>query len=84
MKGHVYRRGKTFTYVIDLPSDSILGERRQKSKGGFISEKEAWAACHIRIAEIEKYGYTEETKMSVQEYLLEYLETQTKPNFKET
>lgn len=84
MKGHVYQRGKTFTYVIDLPSDPTTNERRQKSKGGFKTEKEAWKACHLRIADIEKNGYIDDSKMTVREYLLEYLETHAKPSFKET
>ncbi|AWP28805.1 Arm DNA-binding domain-containing protein [Paenibacillus sp. Cedars] len=44
MKGHVYPRGKTYTYVIDLPLDPMTGGQRQKSKGGFKTEKEAWTA----------------------------------------
>lgn len=33
MKGHVYLRGKTYTYVFDLPPDPLTGERNQKTKG---------------------------------------------------
>lgn len=84
MKGHVYQRGKTYTYVIDLPNDPLTGERKQKSKGGFASEKEAWTACHIKIAEIEKGQYVNDSKITVREYLQEYLETHAKPNFKPT
>ncbi|UMY53169.1 site-specific integrase [Paenibacillus peoriae] len=84
MKGHVYQRGKTWTYIIDLPSDPLTGGRRQKTKGGFKSEKEAWKACHLKIAEIEKGTYIDDSKITITEYLLEYLETHAKPNFKPT
>lgn len=84
MKGHVYQRGKTYTYVIDLPSDSLTSGRRQKSKGGFKTEKEAWSACHIKIAEIEKGMHVDDSKITVKEYLEEYLETHAEPNFKPT
>lgn len=84
MKGHVYPRGKTYTYVIDLPPDPMTGGRRQKSKGGFKTEKEAWTACHLKIAEIEKGLHVDDSKITLREYLLEYLETHAKPNFKPT
>lgn len=32
MKGHVYPRGKTYTYVFDLPVDPLTGERSQNQK----------------------------------------------------
>ncbi len=84
MRGHVYQRGKTYTYVIDLPPNPLTGERRQKSKGGFKTEKEAWTACHLKIAEIEKGQHVDESKITIREYLQEYLETHAKPNFKPT
>lgn len=84
MKGHVYLRGKTYTYVIDLPNDPLTGERKQKSKGGFQTEKEAWTACHIKIADIEKGLHVDDSRITVGEYLVEYLETHAKPTFKPT
>ena len=68
MKGHVYQRGKIYTYVIDLSPNQLTGERNQKSKRGFKTEKEAWTACHIKIADIEKGLHVDDTKMTVGEY----------------
>jgi len=39
MKGHIYKRGKTYTYVIDLGKDPITNKRQQKTKGGFKTKK---------------------------------------------
>lgn len=41
MKGHVYKRGKTWTTVLDYGKDPFSGKRQQKSKGGFRTKKEA-------------------------------------------
>ncbi|WP_433921563.1 Arm DNA-binding domain-containing protein [Paenibacillus taichungensis] len=41
MKGRVYPRGKTYTYVFDLPPDALTGERNQKNKRGFKTEASA-------------------------------------------
>jgi Arm DNA-binding domain len=35
MKGHVYKRGETWTFVVDVGRDPVTGKRKQKSKGGF-------------------------------------------------
>ncbi len=85
MKGHVHKRGKTYSYVIGLPSDPLTGKRRQKTKGGFRTEKEAWSACREAIRNMET-GVVEEkpTKTKLKDYLYEYLDTHAKPNFKPT
>jgi integrase len=54
VKGHVYRRGKSFTYLFDGPPDALTGARRQVSKGGFASEREAWRACREAMAAAEQ------------------------------
>lgn len=84
MKGHVYARGKTYTYVFDLPSDPLTGERSQRTKGGFKSEKEAWSACRKAMTDAEKGLDIKATNITLEKYLIEYLETHAKPNFKPT
>ncbi|MDH6672835.1 hypothetical protein M2277_003497 [Paenibacillus sp. LBL] len=34
MKGHVYPRGETYTYVIDLPPDPMTGSGDKNQKVG--------------------------------------------------
>ena len=43
MRGHVYRRGSTWTYVVDREVRPD-GARKQTSKGGYRTRKEAEAA----------------------------------------
>ncbi|MGI8758043.1 MAG: Arm DNA-binding domain-containing protein, partial [Acidimicrobiales bacterium] len=38
MQGRVFRRGETWSYVVDLPL-SPDGRRRQRKKGGFRTRK---------------------------------------------
>jgi hypothetical protein len=41
VRGHVYRRGETWTYVVDVGRDPATGRRRMRSKGGFATKREA-------------------------------------------
>ncbi|HEY9746131.1 MAG TPA: Arm DNA-binding domain-containing protein, partial [Oculatellaceae cyanobacterium] len=84
MRGHVYQRGKTWTYVIDLPRDPVTGKRRQKSKGGFKTEKEAWAACRNEIARIEKGQNVQDENMLYRDFLGIWLEEYAKSKLKPT
>lgn len=72
-KGHVYPRGKTYTYVIDLPPDPRTGKRRQKSKGGFKTEAAAWAAVQKVAEDIEKGVYTPEININVGQLFEHYI-----------
>lgn len=42
---HIRKRGKTYSYTIDLGQDPVTGKREQISKGGFIRKKDAEAAA---------------------------------------
>ncbi len=44
MRGHVYRRGSTWTYIVDCGRDPQTRVRKQLTKGGFASKKLAEAA----------------------------------------
>jgi integrase len=54
MKGHVSRRGKTWAYWFDIDPDPLTGKRRQQTRSGFKSEKEAWRECRTAIADYER------------------------------
>ncbi len=84
MKGSTVQRGKTWSYIVDLPAHSITGRRNQKKLGGFATEGEAEAACAELITKINKGLYVEASKMTVEEYLNMYLEVHAEPNFKPT
>ncbi|MGZ5997618.1 MAG: tyrosine-type recombinase/integrase [Isosphaeraceae bacterium] len=54
MKGHVSKRGKTWAYWFDIDPDPLTGKRRQQTRSGFKSEKEAWKECRVAIADYER------------------------------
>jgi len=54
MKGHVSRRGKTWAFWFDIDPDPLTGRRRQQTRSGFKSEKEAWKECRTAIADYER------------------------------
>ena len=56
MKGHVQRRGKTYRYFFDADADPLTGKRRQVTKGGFATEREAWAACREQWQTTSRVG----------------------------
>lgn len=52
---HIRKRGKTYSYTIDLGKDPVTGKRKQINKGGFLKKKDAEAAARkIEIALDEK------------------------------
>jgi hypothetical protein len=41
MRGHVHKRGATWSYVADIGRDPATGRRKQQTKGGFRTKKDA-------------------------------------------
>ena len=39
MRGSVVKRGRTWSYVVDVGRDPESGRRRQRWKGGFATER---------------------------------------------
>jgi hypothetical protein len=68
VRGHVYRRGETWTYVVDVGRDAS-GRRRQRSKGGFRTMREADAALNKPVNTLLQGVYVEPTKISVEQFL---------------
>ncbi len=70
MQGRVYRRdGKKWAYTVDVGVDPMSGRRRQKTKGGFATRKEAEGALHETIASVHAGTYVPNSKATVGEYL---------------
>lgn len=78
MKGSLYKRGNTWSYMIELPPDPLTGKRRQKGNGGFKTEEEAELAKLEKIIEIKKGLYKPDSKMTVAEYLDFWLDNYSK------
>jgi integrase len=73
MKGHVYKRGKGWSYLFDIEPDPLTGKRRQANGGGFKTEREAWKACRAAIADYEKGRAVNSSRRKVADALEEWL-----------
>jgi len=71
VKGHVYRRGKTYTYVFDGPPDPLTGERKQVTKGGWKTEAEAWKECRAAINRAEEGRHVKPSRRALDNYLVD-------------
>lgn len=73
MKGHAWKRGKTWSYRFDVDPDPLTGARQQPSKGGFKTERDAWKACRTAMADYEKGRVVSSSRRKVVEALEEWL-----------
>ncbi len=83
MKGHIYKRGKTYTYVIDLGKDPITNKRQQKTKGGFKTKKEAEAALAKIQTEYNEGTYINQSEITFKEFVNKWMELYKKTGVKE-
>jgi integrase len=67
VRGHTYRRGKTWTVVYDEPTET--GKRKQRSKGGFPTKKQAQRFLTDTFARIDGGSYAEPSKLTLADYL---------------
>jgi integrase len=73
VKGHVQRRGKAYRYFFDADADPLTGKRRQVTKGGFATEREAWAACRDAMANHEQGRLVRQSRRTVEQLIEEWL-----------
>lgn len=73
MKGHVHLRGKTYRYFFDGDPDPLTGKRRQVTKGGFATEREAWSACREAMADYDQGRLVRQNKRTVEQLAQEWL-----------
>ncbi len=69
-RGHVYKRGDAWTYVVDI---SLPGQRRrQKSKGGYRTKRDALAALNEAQGALQRGLYVEPSKLSIKTFLVDH------------
>jgi hypothetical protein len=56
MRGHVYKRGATWTVMYDEQADDT-GKRRQRSKGGFSTQKAAQRFLTNTLSRLDSGSY---------------------------
>jgi integrase len=67
MRGHAYKRGKTWTVVYDEPDET--GKRRQRSKGGFATKREASTYLVEQLARLDRGTYSQPSRLTVAAFL---------------
>lgn len=70
MKGHVRKRGNTWSYIFDL--GTVEGRRKQKEKGGFRTKKLAEQAMREAMQEWENRGIVIEPSSTSYADFLDY------------
>lgn len=78
MRGHIRKRGSTYSIVVDIGRDEN-GKRKQKWFSGYKTKKEAERALADIIAKIEKGEYFEPKKITLSQFLDEWLEVYCRP-----
>ena len=73
MRGHVRRRGDTWTAYYDRPRDPATGRRRKTSKGGFRTRKDAERWLNELLGKIDKGSFVEPSRQPFGAYLDEWL-----------
>jgi integrase len=71
MSTGVYKRGKTWSYKVELGRNPVTGERRMKIVGGFPTSKKAQSARAVAVAHLATGAYVEPAKDTLREYLLD-------------
>jgi integrase len=75
MRGHVRKR-RTWEFVVDIGPHPATGRRRQKSKGGFATRRQAESALHEFIRYVEGGGDPSPERIGLAEYLSRWLQYQ--------
>lgn len=75
MRGHVRKR-HTWEFIVDVGRHPATGRRRQKSKGGFHTKKDAESALHEFIRDLEAGGDLWPERIELGAYLGRWLEFQ--------
>ena len=75
-QGRIYKRGSTWSYRIDGPIDPATGKRRQISKGGFRTKRDAENALSVVKYELDTGQHVRRSRLTVGEYFEGWLPSQ--------
>jgi integrase len=74
MKGYIRKRGKVYSFTVDIGKDPLTGKRKQKTRSGFKTKKEAQAALAALINKVEKGESVDFRKSLFREFAIDYFE----------
>lgn len=69
MRGSTRKRGSTWTAYWDVPADIETGRRRQKSQGGFRTQKDAQRHLATVVSQVGDGTYLEPSKQPLGRFL---------------
>lgn len=72
-RGSIRKRGQTWTVVVDVGRDPVTRKRRQTSRGGFKTRKDAARWLTQTLGQVDQGGYVTPTRELTGTYLLEWL-----------
>ena len=73
MNGSVKKHGPSWRYRIDLPPDPLTGKRRQLTKGGFRTKRDAQEACTTALDDARRGQLVRATRTTVREFLEDWI-----------
>ncbi|CAM4182281.1 site-specific integrase [Paenibacillus alkaliterrae] len=81
---YIRKRGKTWSYTVDLEKDPVTGERNQDSKGGFRTKREAELAAAKVESAVADGVYVKESNTTFEEFANTWLKLYRASNAKES
>ena len=63
----------TWAYRVDIGMDPRTGKRRQKSKQGFQRRKDAEAAAHQLLLDVQKAAYVPDSPITIKDFIAQWL-----------
>jgi hypothetical protein len=81
--GSVKRKGKVWSFVVDLGPDPATGRRRQARRSGFATKKAAEAALRDLATAADAGTAVSRSRITVSQFLTDWLET-IKPRVRES
>ncbi|MEH7340085.1 Arm DNA-binding domain-containing protein, partial [Priestia megaterium] len=76
------QRGKTWSYHIYLGLDPLTKKRKEISKGGFKTQREAKAAARLVEIEIQNGTFSKESEMPFEQFAQDWLKTYSQSGVK--
>src|SRR5262249_28933135 len=73
MRGSVIKRGRTWSYVIDVGRDPESGRRRQRWKGGFATKRAAELAMRQALNAVDAGDVVDAANCTVAAFLEQWL-----------
>ena len=73
MRGYFRKRGDAWSYTIDTGIDPTTGNRKQRTKGGFRTKKEAQLEAAVLMQELDQGVYVKEANVLFKDFAVEWL-----------